>query len=175
MLDMEMVKVKMHIKPEDFVKKGEYIFFHSTFFRILLALLIIVALFALWKGVLPECPPVTEIIGAVFGYGALIILVLAIVHKFYVEYLRSEKELFPDIQQLSFEEYGLRKKTHLYEVYLDWSLITTIKETDKYIFFNRKKANYFTVYKDLVSGEELVSIRTYLQNHPEAKRKLKKT
>ena len=173
MLDMEMVTVRMHIKLDDFVKKGEYIFFHSVFFRILLALLILLAVISFWKGELQEHPPVMEILGAILGYSAIIVAILAIVHKLYVGYLRSEKELFPQIQQLSFEEYGLRRKSDLYEVYLDWSLLTTIKETDKYIFFNRKKANYFTVYKHLITGEELASIRSFLQNHPEAKGKLK--
>ena len=62
-----MVKVKMRVTFEDYKKKGNYIFFHSTLYRIVLLLLIALAAFSFWKVVLQKQLSIMDIIGTVLG------------------------------------------------------------------------------------------------------------
>ena len=153
-----MVKVKMHVTFKDYKKKGKYIFFHSIFYRILLLLLIAIGAFSFWKGVLQKQQPVMDIIGAVLLHAVIIIGFLEFSWRIYLIYLSVNKDLFPLTAELSLEKEGIRIKSDYHEYFVIWSHVTSISDVEKYIFFKRRKRAIFTVYKDLITSEELASV-----------------
>ena len=158
-----MVKVKMHVTFKDYKKKGKYMFFHSIFYRILLLLLIVLCAFSFWKGVLQKQQPVMDIIGAVLFYAVIIIGFLEFSWRIYLIYLSVDKDLFPLTGELSLEEEGIRIKSDYHEYFVIWSQITSISDVEKYIFFKKRKRAIFTIYKELITSEELASVRVFLE------------
>jgi len=162
-----MLAFETCITLKDHSNKNCYVFLRTTFYRLYAFFVVTLSILYFIMLILRYSYSFMDLIWIVVLIFVLTRYIFLKIPKV-VCIKRSEiKKDFPKNLEYVFQGEGFRIKTEATEYFVKWSEITSIKETQDYIFFYGKDNYWFAVYKNLISSEVLSSIKSFILENPE--------
>lgn len=161
-----MVEFETVVDVESYRQRDCYVFLRTRFYKMYAFAIVLLAGIYILCGIVHSTPWLEEI---------FTILLVALVTRYIL--LRLPKTMCGKLAESRAEDFPL-KITHVFnaegfqikkggmEHRVQWSEVVSIRETEDYLFFRGKRGDLFSVYKKLVSGETLSSVKSFIQSSP---------